>query len=90
MPHSRTTRFRGRSPPDRDDWEVTTVAHRGTNTDDSRVCAVTGETVSLNDPHYLVTLRTPALGVIRNYHYDDLVVADGALDELDDWLEDDE
>lgn len=85
---SRTARFRGRSPPDRDDWEVSTVARRTTNTSGAAVCAVSGETVTLSEPHYYVTLRTPALGVLRNYEYDHLVVADGALDELDAWLED--
>ena len=87
---TRTQRFRGRSPPDRADWEASTVARRGTNSDGSRVCAVTGETVALNEAHFLVTLQTPAMGVLRNYHYDDLVVADGTLDKLDEWLEDDE
>lgn len=85
---SRTQRFRGRSPPDRDDeWEVSTVARRTTNLSGSRPCAVTGTTVSLNEPHYLVTLRKPAVGVLRNYEYDQLIVADGALEKLDDWLE---
>lgn len=50
---------------------------------------MTGKTVSLNEPHYLVKVRKPSIGVLRNYEYDKLVVADGALDELDAWLEDD-
>ena len=86
---SRTQRFRGRSLPDRDDeWEVSTVARRTTNKTGSRPCAVTGKTVDLADQHYLVKLRKPALGMLRNYEYDQLIVADGALDELDNWLED--
>ncbi|WP_455448216.1 hypothetical protein [Natrinema thermotolerans] len=88
---SRTTRFRGRSPPDRDDeWEVSTVARRGTNSSGSAVCAATGANVPLDEAHSLVKLRKPALGVLRDYEYDDLIIADGALDELDDWLEDEE
>lgn len=68
MSQSRTARFRGRSPPDRDaEWEVSTVARRGTNHDGSAVCAVTGTTVALSDAHYLVTLRKPALGVLNDY-----------------------
>lgn len=81
---SRTERIRGRSPPDRDDeWLVSTVARRTMNKTGSRPCAVT---VELAGPHYLVTIRKPALGVLRNYEYDQLIVADGALDELDAWL----
>ncbi|WP_241432521.1 hypothetical protein [Natrinema gari] len=41
-------------------------------------------------PHYLVKLRKPALGLLRDYEYDELIIADGALNELDDWLEDDD
>lgn len=85
---SRTARFRGRSPTDRDDeWGVSTVARRGTNQSGSAVCAATDANVSLDEAHYLVKLRKPALGVLDDYEYDDLIVADGALDELDDWLE---
>jgi hypothetical protein len=88
---SRTARFRGRSPPDRAaEWAVSTVARRGTNTSASAVCAATGATIALDGPHYLVTLRKSALGVLNDYEYDELIVADGALDELDDWLEDEE
>lgn len=87
MSNSRTQRSRSRSPTDRADWEVSTISRRGTNQSGSRICAVTGESVALNESHFLMTLRTPAIGVLRNYHYDDLVVADGALDELDAWLE---
>ncbi|WP_455448201.1 hypothetical protein [Natrinema thermotolerans] len=60
------------------------------NRSGSAVCAATGTNVSLDGPHFLVTLRKPALGLLRNYEYDELIVADGALDELDDWLEDEE
>jgi len=85
---SRTARFRGRSPPDRDDeWEVSTVARCGTNQSDSAVCAATDANVSLDEAHYLVKIRRPVVGLLRDYEYDDLIVADGAIDELDDWLE---
>ncbi|PCR88633.1 hypothetical protein [Natrinema ejinorense] len=84
---SRTKRFRGRSPPDRDaEWEVSTVARRTTNQSGSRVCAATGETVPLSETHFFVTLRKPALGVLNDYEYDHLVVREDALEELDEWL----
>ncbi|MFC6769893.1 hypothetical protein [Natrinema soli] len=84
---SRTQRVRGRSPPDRDDWQVSTVARRTTNHDGAAVCAVTGETVSLSEPHFYVTLRRESEYRFDPAEYDHLVVADGALGELDEWLE---
>ncbi|NUC75015.1 hypothetical protein HTZ84_22380 [Haloterrigena sp. SYSU A558-1] len=88
MSQSRTQRFRGRSPPDREpDWQVSTVARRTTNDSGSKVCAVTGATVSLDEPHYYATLRKPSVGRHQPPEYDHLVVADGALGELDAWLE---
>lgn len=89
MSESRSHRFRGRSPPDRDgDWQVSTVARRGTNHSGTAVCAVTGATVPLDTAHYYVTLRRETRSPIRPDEYDHLVVADGALGELDEWLED--
>jgi len=77
---SRTARFRGRSPPDRDEeWEFSTIARRGTNQSGSAVCAATGANVSLDSLHYLVTLRKPAAGLLRDYEYDNLVAANGVL-----------
>ncbi|WP_049890645.1 hypothetical protein [Natrinema versiforme] len=88
MPESRTQRFRGRSPPDRDDeWAVSTVARRTTNRDGAAVCAATGETVSLSEPHFYVTLVCESEYRFDPAEYDHLVVAKGALGELDDWLE---
>ena len=85
---SRTQRFHGRSPPDRDgDWQVTTVARRSTNKSGSKVCAATGATVPLSEPHFYVTLRRPTRSPVRPPEFDHLVVRDGALDELDAWLE---
>lgn len=83
----RTQCFRGRKPPDRSGWTVSTVARRTTNHSRSGVCAVTGTTVPLSETHYFVKLRKPAIGPLDNYMYDELIVREGALDELDQWLE---
>lgn len=88
---SRTQRFRGRSPPDRElGWQVTTVARRSTNDSGAAVCAVTGTTVALVDDHFYVTLRKPTDSPVRPPEFDHLVVAEGTLDELDEWLEENE
>ncbi|ADB63937.1 hypothetical protein Htur_5050 (plasmid) [Haloterrigena turkmenica DSM 5511] len=90
MSQSRTQRVRGRSPPDREDgWQVTTVPRRTTNDSGAAVCAVTGATVPLEETHYFVTLRKPTPGRHQPPEFDHLVVAEGALGELDEWLEDD-
>ncbi|WP_226042732.1 hypothetical protein [Natrinema sp. DC36] len=86
----RTQQFRGRSPPDRDGWQVPTVARRTTNHDGSAVCAVTGETVPLTETHFYVTLRRQTSSLTRSDEYESLIVVDGALGELDEWLEDGE
>lgn len=86
---SRTQRFRGRSLPDReDDWLVSTVARRGTNRTGSAICTVTGATVALDEVHFFVTLRKPTRSSTRPPEFDHLVVRDGALGELDEWLQD--
>ncbi|WP_339105953.1 hypothetical protein [Haloterrigena salinisoli] len=88
MSQSRTQRFRGRSPPDREPgWQVSTVARRSTNKSGAAVCAVTGATVALEETYYFVTLRKPTNSPVRPPEYDHLVVREGALDELDEWLE---
>ncbi|ELY66303.1 hypothetical protein [Natrinema versiforme] len=77
--------------PDRDDeWTVSTVACRTTNHDGAAVCAATGETVSLSETHFYVTLRRESEHRFEPAEYDELSVREGALDELDDWLEDGE
>lgn len=87
MPDSRTQRFRGRSPPGRPEWSVSTVCRRGTNTDETVACAVTEAEVSLTDSHFYVTLRCETRSPVRPDAYEQLVVADGALGKLDEWLE---
>ena len=83
---SRTQRFRGRSPSDRnDDWQVTTVARRSTNKSGSLCCHRCDR--PLDESHFYVTLRRPTRSPTRPPEFDHLVVHDGALDELDAWLE---
>ncbi|WP_121744876.1 hypothetical protein [Natronorubrum halophilum] len=90
MPEPRTQRFRGRSPPGRPEWTVSTVARRSRNRSEPTSCAVTEAPVELEDSHYFVTLTRETPGRFQPEDYEHLVVADGALDELDDWLEDSE
>lgn len=87
MSESRTDRFRGRSLPNRNGWEVSTIAYRGTNRSNTATCPVTNSEVALDDLHYYVTIRTPGVGPWTEWEYDSIVVADGALGELDQWLE---
>lgn len=89
MTESRTARFRGRALPDRPDWEISTIARRTTNRDATETCVATGAEIPLDGVHYLVTIRTPGKGW-TDYEYDEFVVSDGALGELDVWLENDE
>lgn len=86
---SRSQRFRGRRPPTHGDgWQVTTVARRGTNRSARTSCAVTDREVRLDEPHWYVTLRYAVEYSHRPDRYDHLVVAEDALEALDEWLED--
>ncbi|PGF14230.1 hypothetical protein CP556_24805 [Natrinema sp. CBA1119] len=88
---SRTQRFRGRSPPDRDDgWQVSTVSCRTTNHGRSEYSPVTETDVSIDESHFYVTLRRESEYRFNPAEYEYLVVADGALGELEEWLEDSE
>jgi len=68
-------------------WEFSTIARRGTNQSGRRSVRATGANVSLDSLHYLVTLRKPAAGLLRDYEYDNLVAANGVLANLDARLE---
>ncbi|MFC6764566.1 hypothetical protein [Natrinema soli] len=87
MPESRTQRFRGRSLPDRDDWQVSTVSRRTTNTATTEYSPVTETDVAIDKSHFYVTLRRESEYRFHSAEYEYLVVADGALGELDEWLE---
>ncbi|WP_090312440.1 hypothetical protein [Natronorubrum texcoconense] len=83
---SRSARVRGRSPPDRPEWEVSTVCRRGTNHDGTATCPVTGAEVALDESHFYVTLWKETASPVRPAEYDHFVVADGAFGELEQWL----
>ncbi|WP_226043055.1 hypothetical protein [Natrinema sp. DC36] len=85
---SRSQQFRGRSPPDRDDgWQVSTVSRRTTNTARSEYSPVTETDVPIDESHFYVTLRRESEYRFDPAEYDELIVPDGALGELDEWLE---
>lgn len=89
---SRTARVRGKRPPGYDEgWEISTVAERVTTRDGTATCAVTGDDVPLDDPHYFVKLKRESKWRFQPPEYDDLVIVDDlALEELEEQLEGDD
>lgn len=79
--------YRGTTPPGRsDDWKVTTVAQRSMTSDETFVCAATGDEIPSSTSHLYVTARREAGGYKDEFeHY---VIVDE--DALRDWLGADE